>query len=206
MFVLKRIFKDVDKHKSDYVGEKLFKAHKISNIFKDKKLQLDGDSHRATEMIDLDIKNKPWFAQNEIWGTSEEESFIRFFDLAIEKLEHKYTDISLLRNEQHFKIYSFDEGLAFAPDFVLFLKEKKTKKDLVYQVFIEPKGNQFLDKNNSFENSQEGWKQKFLLEIENYYNTDLKIENKDFKLIGLPFYNEGLKEDFEENFNKKIIN
>lgn len=204
MFVLERIFKDINKHKSEYVGEKLFKAHKVSNIFKDKKLQLDGDSYRAKKMKDLRIADKDWFAQNEFWGTSEEENFVKFFNIAIEKLKNKYTDISLLRNEQHFKIYSFKEGLAFAPDFVLFLKEKETKKELIYQVFIEPKGDQFLDKKNSFNNSQEAWKQEFLLEIENNYDIDLKIENKDFKLIGLPFYNETLKKDFEDNFNKKI--
>lgn len=205
MFVLERIFKDIDKHQSDYFGERLFKAHKISNIFKDKKLQLASDSHRAVETI-LDIKNKSWFAQNELWGTSEEEAFINFFDSVIDKLNEKYEDIGLLRNEQHFKIYSFDEGLAFSPDFVLFLKEKKSKKEVIYQVFIEPKGDQFLDKNKSFENSQEGWKQQFLLEIENNYDTDLKLENSDFKLIGLPFYNEGTKNNFEESFNNKIIN
>jgi type III restriction enzyme len=205
MFVLERIFKDINKHKSDYIGEKLFKAYKISNIFKDKKLQLDNDSHRAKEITSVNIRDKDWFAQNEIWGTSEEESFLNFFNLVIEKLENKYTDINLLRNEQHFKIYSFNEGLAFAPDFVLFLREKKTSKELIYQVFIEPKGNQFLDKNNSFDNSQEGWKQKFLLEIESNYDTDLKIENTDFKLIGLPFYNEALRNDFEDSFDKEII-
>ncbi len=194
----------------EYIGDKLFKAHKISDVFKDKVLQLDSDSHRAKELFNFNFSKKEWFAQNEIWGTSEEESFMKFFDSIIEKLEKKYTEIGLIRNEQHFKIYNFDDGLAFSPDFVLFLKEKKSKQESIYQVFIEPKGDSFLDKDKKFDQSQEGWKQKFLLEIEKKHEVDLKIENKMFKLVGLKFYNEGntnkkLREDFEIEFNKKFI-
>jgi type III restriction enzyme len=157
-------------------------------------------------MRDFDFGVREWFAQNEIWGTAEEESFLRFLDDSIEKLRERYEDISLLRNEQFFKIFSFEEGQPFAPDFVLFLKEKKSKKEFVYQVFIEPKGDQFLDANQTFKQSQEAWKQKFLLELESNYSVDLKLENKDFRLLGLPFYNEAhTKEAFEEMLEEKLI-
>ena len=36
-------------------------------------------------------------------------------------------------------------------------------------------------------------------------NTDLKLENKYFKLVGLPFYNEKLKKEFEEALENKIL-
>jgi len=205
MFVLGKILQGLEKHKKEYIGERLFRAQRINKIFNDKILQLDVDSHRAENMYDFDFGVKEWFAQNEIWGTSEEESFLRFMDEIILKLKNEYDDIVLLRNEQFFKIYSFDEGLAFSPDFVLFLKAKKTGKDIIYQIFIEPKGDQFLDSNNSFEQSQEGWKQKFLTDIEKNYSIDLKIENKDFRLLGLPFYNESLRQIFEEAFKKRIM-
>ena len=205
MFVLGRILKILEKHNKEYIGERLFKPHRINKIFEDKVLQLDGDSHRAQNMYDFNFSAKEWFAQNEIWGTSEEESFLRFMDEVVSKLKNKYDDIALLRNEQFFKVYSFDEGLACEPDFVLFLKAKKTGKDIIYQIFIEPKGDQFLDANNSFEQSQEGWKQKFLMDIEKKYSIDLKIENKDFRLLGLPFYNEQLKQVFEKAFDEKIL-
>jgi len=211
LFVLNRILQDVEKNKSEYVGEKIFKPHKISDIFLDKKLLLDGDSHRASEIQNFNIRDKKWFAQNEIWGTSEEESFIKFFDVVINELEKKYFEIALLRNEQHFKIYSFNEGLAFSPDFILFLREKKSKKEIIYQVFIEPKGDGFLDKDNVFIQSQEGWKQQFLLDIQKNYEINLRLENKDFRLFGLPFYNEGnanqaLKDNFTKAFEDKLIN
>ncbi|MDP3956085.1 MAG: hypothetical protein Q8Q18_02485, partial [bacterium] len=75
----------------------------------------------------------------------------------------------------------------------------------IYQIFIEPKGDLFKDKRGGFEESKEGWKQKFLLEMEGKADTDLKVENKDFKLVGLPFYNERLKKEFEEVLEEKIL-
>ena len=213
-FVIDKVLEIAGKEKKEYYGTKEFKAHLIQKIFEnDKVLQLDSESQRAQNMRDFDFGTCDWFAQNEIWRTSEEESFLRFIDEAVTKLKKKYQDIALLRNEQFFKIYSFADGEAFYPDFVLFLTEKKTKQEVMYQIFIEPKGDQFLDAQNTFEQSKEGWKQKFLTEIETNYKTDFgyfKIENKDFKLIGLPFYNDGqvnnaLREKFEEVFERQLL-
>jgi type III restriction enzyme len=210
-FVIDKVLEIAGKEKKEYYGTKEFKAHLIQKIFEnDKVLQLDSESPRAQNMRDFDFSSRDWFAQNEIWGTSEEESFLRFIDEAITKLKKKYQDIALLRNEQFFKIYSFENGEPFYPDFVLFLTEKKTKQEVMYQIFVEPKGDQFLDAQNTFEQSKEGWKQKLLIEIEKSHTVDLKIENKDFRLIGLPFFNEGqvnsaLREKFEEVFENQLL-
>ena len=201
---------EVRKEKKQFYGTPEFKAHLLKEVFhKDKVIQLDGDSHRAQEMRDFDFSTKPWFAQNEIWGTSEEEAFMRFIDEMMTKLESKYQEVALLRNELVFNIYSFDGGKPFYPDFVLFLKEKKTNKEHVYQVFIEPKGDEFVDAQKTFEQSKEGWKQKFLLQIENEHKVDFQLENRDFKLIGLPFFNEGnvnpdLRESFQTSFEQQL--
>jgi type III restriction enzyme len=209
-FAIDRVIAEASKNRKEYVGTREFEARLVKEVFGDKMLMLDGDSPRAQEMKDFDFASRKWFAQNEIWGTSEEEAFIKFMDLAIGKLEKKYRDIALLRNEQFFKIYNFEDGEAFSPDFVLFLVEKKTKQETVYQIFIEPKGDGLLDENHRFEKSKEGWKQKFLLEIEKSCKIKLKLENKDFKLIGLPFFNEGkanpeLKAEFEDEFKGRLL-
>lgn len=193
--------------KKENKGSFEFGAHKISDIFKDKILQIASDSSRVKEMEEIDLEGRGWFAQNEIWGTGEEESFLKFFDETVDSLKKKYEQVAVMRNEKHFKIFNFDDGQPFEPDFVLFLREKKTKKELLWQVFIEPKGNQFLDEDGEFQKGKEGWKEKFLLQIAENYNLDLgkfTIQNKDFKLVGLPFYNEDLKEKFEESFNELI--
>ena len=92
--------------------------------------------------------------QSEEW---QSDHWLREFE---SKLQKKYQDIALLRNEQFFKIYSFENGEPFYPDFVLFLTEMKTKQEVMYQIFVEPKGDQFLDAQNTFEQSKESWKQK----------------------------------------------
>lgn len=210
-FVIDKVLEMAGKEKKEYYGTKEFKAHLIQKIFEnDKVLQLDSESPRAQNMRDFDFSSRDWLAQNEIWGTSEEESFLLFIDEVITKLKKKYQDIVLLRNEQFFKIYSFENGEPFYPDFVLFLTEKNTKQEVAYQIFVEPKGDQFLDSQNTFEQSKEGWKQRLLIEIEKIHTVDLKIENKDFRLIGLPFFNEGqvnsaLREKFEEVFEKQLL-
>jgi type III restriction enzyme len=211
VFVISQILEIAGREKIEYFGTKEFKAHLVKTVFGDKVLRLASDSQRAQHMRDYDFSSSKWFAQNEIWGTSEEESFIKFIDEVITKLRGKYAEIALLRNEQFFKIYNFSDGEAFSPDFVLFLKDKKTKSEGIYQIFIEPKGNQFLDDNKTFEKSQEGWKENFLLEIEKNFMVDLKMENKDFRLLGLPFYNAGdknkvLNEKFRDAFDAKLLN
>jgi len=123
----------------------------------------------------------------------------------VEDLEKKYTKVSVIRNERFLEIYSFDEGNVFQPDFILFLEGGKEKRKTIYQVFIEPKGNQFKGADGTFANGKEAWKEKFLKEIEENYKISLILENKSFKLIGLPFYNKDSETEFIEAFNGKLI-
>lgn len=62
------------------------------------------------------------------------------------------------------------------------MREKDTQKPLTYQVFIEPKGNQFKDSDGRFENAGEGWKQKFLLQIEDQSEI-LELKFDEYSLI-----------------------
>ncbi len=90
------------------------------------------------------------------------------------------------------------------PDFLLFLKEKQKK--LYYQVFIEPKGSQFKDASGGFQDSKEGWKEKFLEQITEKYGQKqvLKAENKDYKLVGLPLYNQKTSKIFKDAVKENL--
>jgi type III restriction enzyme len=208
LFIVKKISEQARTNTSEFKGTKLFKAQLLRDIFGKnegrKTLKLDSDSERARELVKIDLRNKDWYAQNEIYGTDEEKNFIKFIDEIVEKLRQKYSDIALLRNEKFFQVFDFDEGRAFEPDFIMILK-KRNRTISIYQIFIEPKGEWTYDMNQRFELSKEGWKQKFLLEMEEKADTDLKLENKHFRLIGMPFYNEKLKQIFEEAVENKIF-
>lgn len=204
LFVVKDISEKVRVSTSEFKGTKLFKATLLQQVFKDKQIKIDIDELKNKELKDVNLADKNWYAQNEFYGTDEEQKFISFIDGFIEKLRKNYSEIALLRNEKFFQIFDFDKGRAFEPDFVMLLKEEN-HKITTYQVFIEPKGDQFKDKDGKFKNSKEGWKQDFLLSLENEAETDLKLENNYFKLIGLPFYNEKLKKEFEEAIENKLL-
>jgi len=205
LFVVKSISEQARVKTSDFVGTNLFKAKMLKEIFHDKNIKIDIDEVRNRELEDINLADKDWYAQNDFYGTSDERGFIVFIDGFIERLRQKYSDIALLRNEKFFQVFDFDEGKAFEPDFIMLLK-RRNHVISIHQIFIEPKGDQFKDKLGRFKDSKEGWKQKFLLEMEGKAETDLKVENKHFKLVGLPFYNERLKKEFEEVLENKILN
>jgi len=150
------------------------------------------------EYLHKDLVQKDWYILDGFHGTSEERNLIEFLKDTMGNFETHYEEVYLLRNEEVYKIYDFEKGRGFQPDFLLFLKENKKK--LYYQVFIEPKGSQFKDAADGFQDSKEGWKEKFLEQITDNYGTKqvFKVENKDYKLIGLPLYNQKTSKVFKE--------
>jgi len=142
------------------------------------------------EYLYKELVEKEWYVLDGFHGTSEERNLIEFLKDTMGNFEAHYEEVYLLRNEEVYKIYDFEKGRGFMPDFLLFLKEKK--KNLYYQVFIEPKGSQFKDAAGGFLDSKEGWKEKFLEQITAKYGKKqiLEVENNDYKLVGLPLYNQ----------------
>ena len=184
--------------KKDYIGTSEFFPEKISKIFIDKIIKVEKDTKREDGQEEF-LENKNWYVFNANYGTSEEKAFILLIDRLInENFKEKYDWIYVIRNELHFKLYNFDDGDAFAPDFVLFMRDKNGKK-LVYQIFIEPKG-QFLEETDK-------WKEQFLLSIQKRFNSNdlIKfIETTKYKLVGLPFYMEHRENEFKEALIKSL--
>lgn len=183
------------------IGSKKFYPFSFAEIFSDAKPK-SIDPKNEDESI---VKDNKWYVLDGFAGTSEEKELIEFIKNSIGNLEEKYKQIYLLKNEEIYKIFDFKKGRGFQPDFLLFLAGKD---DFYYKIFIEPKGNWAKDKNNHFSDSKEAWKEEFLREISNKYGNKnfLEAENKKYRLIGLPFYNQENKSDFEEEFFDKIVN
>lgn len=152
------------------------------------------------ENIDLEneLKDKDWYIYNGFSGTSEERNLISFLKDTMGNFESKYEKVFLLRNEEVYKIYDFEKGRGFQPDFLLFLKSPK--KELYYQVFIEPKGGDRISNDDS------KWKEEFLKQISKKYgmNKILKKENKDYVLFGLPLYNNQNDSNFKRVVNENL--
>lgn len=196
--LLSQIELEIHANATDYEGTREFKRNWVREIFKDKVLKFDAQNPRIANEAAFQslVSAKEWFAFNTIYGTSEEEAFIRMFDRMIQKLQEQYEQIYLLRNEGHFTIYNFADGQAFQPDFVLFLREKNGDL-LIYQLFIEPKGDHLKE--------HDRWKETFLQEITTEFSGKLlTFEEKRYRLIGVPFYNREDENQFKATLESML--
>ncbi len=196
--LLRQIESEIRQQITEYEGSRGFRSFRAHKIFKDKALKFDPRSPQSKEDAQFAhfVSSKDWFPFNTIYGTSEEKAFVRMLDRQMENLRKKYDRIYLMRNERHFKIYRFDDGQAFEPDFVLFLREHDGNM-LIYQVFVEPKGKHLK--------AHEKWKQDFLKQLtEKFEGKTLEFntlgKTEKFRLVGAPFYN---LED-ENRFKKSL--
>lgn len=173
-----------------------FKPKTFDELFGNVKEKLINLAEYDTS-LENEAPKKEWFVLNRFIGTYEETKFFKFFEKIVGNLKTKYPEIYLLRNEEVYLIYDYEQGRGFAPDFLLFLKSEK--ENIYYQVFIEPKGKTFIE--------QDGWKEIFLDQIDKKHGikATLIAENKDYKLVGLPFYNSELEVEFNEVFDKKLL-
>ena len=171
-----------------------FSAHKLKEFFDEevrKSVKKDDESQR----IEDELKYQDWYILDQFYGTSEEKGLIKFIQDTLVNLQEKYKEVYLLRNEEQYKIYDFETGQGFQPDFILFLEDKSK---LYYQIFIEPKGDNLLD--------VDSWKNDFLKKITEKYSNNkiLKIESKNYNLIGLPLFNQTDNKEFTEAYDKLI--
>jgi len=197
--LLSQIELEVRKNITEYKGTEKFKPNNISSVFHNKVLKLLKDSERENGDEQF-VFDKGWYVFNANYGTSEEKAFVRMLDRQIDTLKENYDGIYLIRNERHFKIYSFSDGQAFEPDFVLFLQEKSGEM-LTYQIFIEPKG-KYLKEHDK-------WKQEFLKEITKKYKgktLDFRTQQKTqkYRLVGVPFYNNTDENQFKQSLYEVI--
>ena len=206
--VLQKISREIQTGTPDFLGTKVFEPLAIQYILKDKTLQISvnegsdqefgiGMSETSNVLLQLDLRDKTWYVYDENYGTTEEKHFIKFIHSAMGNLKQHYQDIYLIRNERLFKIYRFSDGAALEPDFVLFATEKNSGKSIIYQLFVEPKGSHLLEKDR--------WKETFLKEIEQDAKINVVFQNREYRLVGMPFYNEThTKTEFEKRFYKVL--
>ena len=195
--------------KPEYVGSKEFEPKQLKVILKDKKISLgsiegnggkgNSQNNCANEEYRLDLTNESWYVFNDNYGTSEEKLFVKYFKTHIElKLKEKNLEYYVVRNERipELAIYSFEAGERFEPDFLLFVRKQRSEGSLIYQGYVEPKGNQLLD--------NDAWKEAFSMRIEKEHSA-LGLFADDYKIIGFPFFNnDNRMQEFEKAIDKWI--
>ena len=189
-----------------FYGSDKFEPYPIKKMFSDKiirKYTVNSNDDKETGISQKDkIETKyyenldsiKWYAYDDNYGTSEEKLLVRALKEVMEDLKENWTDIYLLRNEKAVRIYSFETGQAFEPDFLMFANDKK-HGNTSWQIFIEPKGGQFTGDSKEFYDGKEAWKEKFLNEITRRDEARTLVDNSKFRIVGLPFFNEKISKE-----------
>lgn len=198
---LENIFKELEKSITPKIGSD-FETIDLKNVFDVPKVKTINKNNIDENVV----KDNSWYVLDYFVGTSEEKDLIQFIKSMVGNLTSNFKEIYLLRNEEVYKIFDFEKGRGFQPDFILFIKDKENN-NLYYQIFIEPKGNAYKGFDGTFKSGKEGWKELFLEKISEKYgfNKILKTENKDYRLIGLPFYNSIDNDIFIKKFQELFI-
>lgn len=194
--------------KIEFLGSTKFKPKMLKDVFTDKTLNFmiddGGEKEFGRSMNDasetsyhLDLSKRDWYVFDDCFGTSEEKLLIRYIDKRYSDLSKIFSDVYLLRNEKHFKLYAFDDGGALEPDFVLYLVGKKANISMHYQVFIEPKGSHLL--------KADEWKETFLTRLKGEAQIEQLFTGKEYVAWGMPFYNNAERmPEFEASFEELI--
>lgn len=208
--VLRQLAPMIYKRYGTYIGSCDFMPYRFSDVFKDHhalRFSIGQNSGKETGVSMLTTSNSAlrtdlskcnWYAYNDCFGTSEEKYLIKYIESMMPKLQEKYSDVYLVRNEKDLKIFAFEDGSAFEPDFVLFMRHKVDggKFDNI-QIFIEPKGAHI--------EAADKWKADFLSRIGEDSVLTFSRHNDMFRIWGLPFYQEENKTIFAKAFKDSII-
>ncbi len=189
---LDKIFLELKNNIHPKIGSE-FIAGSFDKFFKEPKTKII-ETNNQDDKISTDNQ---WYALDGFVGTNMEKSLVELIKTRVGNIEEKYdSEFYLLRNEEVYKIYDYEQGRGFMPDFILLLKEKDTNTQ--YQIFIEPKGGHIEDNDR--------WKEDFLVEISRKHGLDtvIKAENKDYKLIGLPFFTKDNNSVFDNRFKELL--
>lgn len=214
LLAAKKALAEVNSHilsiQQEYEGTREFFDKPVRTILRNKKISLsekegeDGLGHAQSKLqgrLGIDLSQEDWYVYDDNYGTSEEKAFVKCFSHQVAELRKIYTEIYLVRNERiaDLAIYSFETGERFEPDFLLFLRKMNEDGYEQQQIYIEPKGTHLLDK--------DAWKEQFLLRIEDEGIACKKYaDDNQYKIIGLPFFNEDRrKSEFEKAFHDDVF-
>ncbi len=159
------------------------------------------NNHTAAKIGPNSMKGKDWYAYDNAIVDITEKEFIDQIDSIIPALQEQYKGAYLIRIDEradNFKLHDFGNDVihyaGYMPDFILYLEGA----DYIYQIYMEPKGNQLLEQDN--------WKQELLEQI-NPKNVKVLGENQSVRLYGVKFYVRGDKRHtIQELRDKGLLN
>lgn len=153
--------------------------------------------HELIGSYPMDKKN--WYVYDNAIVDKLEKEMIDFIGTFVEQLHQEYDNVYLIRlDEQNSPItlHAFAGEIyhyqGYKPDFILYLENA----DYIYQIYIEPKGDQLLERDQ--------WKED-LLESISPANINIIGANDHVKLYGVKFYVNGDGRHIDQELKQKEI-
>lgn len=176
-------------------GTPLFEGVALPELIDDYVVEINRVTHMSQVIQERNMRNQDWFVYDKAIVNNLENDLIDFVNDYVEKLKEKFEDVYLIRNERKIKIVEINGTRGFMPDFLLYMKNKA----ITYQVFLEPKGDNLLEKDQ--------WKEEFLLSLSKITDIEVLSENEQVRLLGIKFYNQQpqVKAAFREDFEEKLL-
>lgn len=181
-------------------GTPVFEGVSIPELIDDYYIELNKVNTKVSSMNEAiqskNMRHSPWYIYDKAIVNNLESSFIDFINDYIEKLEERFKEVFLIRNERKVKIVEINGTRGFMPDFLLYLQDE----NYTYQVFLEPKGDHLR--------LQDKWKEDFLTSLNSRSDIEVLTENEKVRLLGVKFYSndKNLKQDFRESFSDTLFN
>jgi type III restriction enzyme len=205
--VLEEISQKILSQNFNFRGSTTFEPRALSEVLKDKVMNFAlsdfGEAEFGKSMCSpletsfhLDLSSRDWHVFEDCFGTSEEKSFVMFIDKVYPHLSATFDTVHLLRNERFFKLFNFDDGKAFEPDYILIASKKVGSRRLIYQMFVEPKGSHLAEVDR--------WKEYFLTSLNSKHKIEQIWKNDEYILWGLPFYSQSHEGLFEEELKSLL--
>ena len=114
---LDKIQSEINKKSVDKIGSE-FQRTSFDAVFgqpKEKIVDIGSDQSSSMGLV-----KESWYVLDKFIGTSEEARLVELIQSNIQELQKDH-QVYLVRNEEVYKIYGFDNGVGFCPDFLLFM-------------------------------------------------------------------------------------
>ena len=182
---LRRIQQSIVKNYRKVRGTNQFVPIAVREVVKDYVKNIPVRSNKVvSELIEPRKMDKDlWYPYDYAITDQLENSLLNLIRTLIKDFKKTYTEVYFIRNEETIAKWSLHEFVnnevmhyeGYMPDFILVLNNGK----IMYQIYMEPKGDQLLEK--------DAWKER-LLESIRPENIEVLGENNRVKLYGVKFY------------------
>lgn len=195
--ILVRISENLRRNYRKYQGTYRFISKPLKDVITDYSVHVDPMMIVNQKITAEKTIGKKWYVYDQAILNQLEHRLIKLLEKFMKKLQDKYDDIYVIRNDEktrRFKLTEFEGVRGFMPDFIMLMKDK-TNDEAYYQVFLEPKGDDRI--------KEDIWKENMLSQI----NDPSKIvidSDANIRLVGIKFFADSQRQEFIQDFQDRL--